>query len=314
LIASPAVQKDLGITEKQKTQLNRLMATLAQKRQQIFDGGEGPPDAEAMRATMNGLRREQDAGIARILTKNQKTRLAQIELQREGVLAVARADVATKLKLTSTQTKKVRAVIDEMRQAVASAMPGPPGGFGPGGGPGGPGFGPPGGPGFGPPDGGPGGPGFGPPGDGGPGAPGFAPPGGGGPDGPGGNADDAAAGQGQGNPRGARRGPNGRGGPNAGQGGPNGGPDGPPGGGPPNFDPDQARERFARMRETIESSRKKATEKVNKILTDTQKTAFSEMLGKPFDLSTIQPGPGGGPPDNAGPPGPRRNRQAAPEA
>jgi hypothetical protein len=122
---------------------------------------------------MNTLRRENEAAIAKVLDKTQKARLAQIELQREGLLAVAKSDVASKLKLNSPQNKKVKAIVDEMRQAQLRAMPAPPGGGFPGGGPGGGGPG-----GGGPGGGGPPGVGGGPGGDVGPGG-GF--PGGGAP-------------------------------------------------------------------------------------------------------------------------------------
>ena len=191
LISSPSVQEDLGLTEKQKAQLKRLDTSLAQKRREAFAGaGQGPPDPQAMMSAMTSLRRDYDAAVSKLLNKRQKDRLAQLELQREGLLAVARTEVSTKLKLTTAQSKKVKAIVDEMRRSQASLMPGPPGGgpggpFGggpPGGGPGGPfGGGPPGGP---PPGGGP--PGGGPFGGGGPPPGGGASPDDGPPPGPGG--------------------------------------------------------------------------------------------------------------------------------
>src|SRR5262245_38866898 len=85
---------------------------------------------------MDAFIRDQEAGVAKILDKSQKNRLSEIELQREGLLAVAKPDVAAKLKLTASQSEKVKFIIDEMRQAQREAMPAPPGGFrGPGEGP-----------------------------------------------------------------------------------------------------------------------------------------------------------------------------------
>ncbi len=54
---------------------------------------------------MDSLRKEQEQAISEILEPKQKTRLGEIELQREGIFAVARTDVAKKLKLTSAQTR-----------------------------------------------------------------------------------------------------------------------------------------------------------------------------------------------------------------
>jgi hypothetical protein len=136
LIMSAAVQEDLALTDKQKSQFKRIETAMMQKRQEAFmaANAEGGVDPQAMMSTMNNLRREQDAAFAKILDKKQKSRLAQIELQREGLLAVARQDVGTKLKMTAAQSKKVKAIIDEMRQSQAQSMPFPPGFGAPGGG------------------------------------------------------------------------------------------------------------------------------------------------------------------------------------
>jgi Spy/CpxP family protein refolding chaperone len=240
-----SVQEDLGLSDKQKEQLKRLEAAMRQKGREAFTGGGGGGgggegfDPQAMMTTMNALRREHDAAVSKVLDKRQRERLAQLELQREGVIAVTRKDLATKLKLTSSQNKKVKAIVDEMRQSQAQSMPGPPGGGG------------------------------GPPGGGG-GFPGGPPPGGGG-----------------------NRGGGGGGGIGGG---------GPPPGGPPNFDSEEFRAQFAKMREAQDKIRTTATEKIDEVLTKDQKASFDKMLGKPFDFSTIRPGPGpGGPPDGAPP-------------
>jgi hypothetical protein len=221
-----------------------------------------------MMTAMNALRREQEAGAAKILTQAQKARITQIELQREGLLAVARREVSSKLKVTAAQAKKIKSALDEMRQSMAQAMPAPPGGFpGPGGGPGGPGGGP-------PPDGGPG-PGFG--------GPGGGPPPDAGPGGPGG---------GFGGPP-----------PDGLPGGPGGGPGG------PNFDNPEMRAMFTKMREAQEKARKDASEKIGKILTTDQNQAFEKLLGKPFDVSKLRPGPPGGGPQG----GPPRDAEERPQ-
>ena len=137
-MAAP-VQKELGLTEKQKSQLKKLDTTMSQKRRQMFTrtrSRQGDTDPEKMRTSMDSLRREQEEAISKILEPKQKTRLGEIELQREGIFAVARTDVAKKLKLTSTQTDQIKTIVDQMRQDERAAMPRPPEGFqGPGGGP-----------------------------------------------------------------------------------------------------------------------------------------------------------------------------------
>ncbi len=308
LLRAPSVQADLGLTEKQKTALQRLDATMAQRRREAFQPGEEGFDREAMMEAMNEIRADQEAAVAKILDKKQKARLTQLELQREGKLAVARKEVATKIKLTAAQTKKVKVIVDEMRTEMASAMPAPPGGGGPGG------FGFAGG-------GGPGGPG-----GGGPGGPGGGGPGGAGPNGlpqdgaqPGEQNAAATAGPADGAPAGDNGGNGGPVAPGGGRGrgarggGPGGGGPGGPSGGPPNFNNPQMQAMFAKIRETVEKVRAKATKKIDDVLTAEQKTAFDKLLGKAFDFSTIPQGPGGpGGPGGGGPGGPGGGGPAGP--
>lgn len=251
LMAAP-IQKELGLTEKQKSQLKKLDATMAQaqKRRAAFSRNrEGDMDSQ---------RREQEEAVSKVLEPKQKTRLGEIELQREGIFAVARTDVAKKLKLAATQSEKVKAIVDEMRKAERETMPRPSEGFrGAGGGP--PGGGPPGENGL---------QGAGPPGGGPPGEGSF----------PGGGPPGEAGLQGDGPPGG---GPPGEG--------------GPPGGGRPDFGSDEFRAQFEKMRKQQEKIRATATQQITEVLTAEQKTSFDKMLGKPFDLSSLRPGPGNGP-------------------
>jgi Spy/CpxP family protein refolding chaperone len=278
LVNAPAVQKELKLTEQQKSQLKKLDSAMQQKRRQAFSKGrQGDFDPEKMRTSMDSLRREQEKAISEILDKAQKACLAEIELQREGLLAVARTEIATKLKLTTTQSEQARKIVDDMRQAQREAMPPPPQGFpGPGGGP--PGGGPPGENGL--QGGGP--PGGGPPGEGGfsGGPPGGGPPGEGGFPG---------------------------GGPPQGQGAFPGG--GPPPGGQPDFGSDEFRAQFEKLRRQQEKIRTDASKQIAAVLTPEQKAAFDKMQGKPFDLSSLRPAPGRGGSPRATRPGGRSRSQ-----
>jgi len=281
-MAAP-IQKELGLTEKQKSQLKKLDTTMSQKRRQMFTrtrSRQGDTDPEKMRTSMDSLRSEQAEAISKILEPKQKTRLGEIELQREGIFAVARTDVAKKLKLTSTQTDQIKTIVDQMRQDERVAMPRPPEGSQ------GPGSGPPGENGLqggGPPSGGPPGEGGlqggGPPGEGGFQGGGFQ---GGGPPGENGLQGGGPPGEG-GFPGGGPPGENGL------QGG------GPPGGGRPDFGSDEFHAQFEKMRKQQEKIRTTATKQISEVLTAEQKTSFSKMQGKPFDLSSLRDGPSNGP-------------------
>ena len=156
----------------------------------------------------------------------------------------------------------MKTLVDELRQAERRLRPRPPGG-GPGG-PGGPGGGPP-------------------PGDEQGGFPGGGLP-------PGGDQEGFAPG---GLPPGEEGFPGGGPPPDGGQGGFAGG--GPPPGDRPDFNSDEFRAQFARMRQEQEKVRKTALDGIGEVLTQDQKAAFNKMLGKPFDLAQLRPGPGNAP-------------------
>jgi hypothetical protein len=309
LIMAAPVQKELGLTEKQKSQIKKLDTTLAQRRRQAFTRNRDEQrDPQDMRKTMEAMQREQKESIAKILEPKQKTRLSEIELQQEGIFAVARREIASKLKLSEAQSNQIAKIVDDMRQAERSAMPRPPAGFRgrrggspavePGDGPGARG-GVPGGqggfPGGGPPPGAEGGfPGGGPP----PGAEGGFPGGGPPPGAEGGFP-------GGGPPPGDEGFPGG--GPPPGAGGfPGGG--GPPGG-RPDFNNDEFRAQFEKMRQEREKIRSSATSQITNVLTTEQKAAFEKLQGKPFDLSALRPGPRPGNQPRTARPGSRNRPQ-----
>jgi Spy/CpxP family protein refolding chaperone len=129
LVMAEAVQEDLGLTDKQKTQIKKLKTSMDQRARELFENArEGGVEPQEMMESMTSLNRDHNAAVAKVLDKTQKARLAQIELQREGLLVVAKADIAGKLKLSTPQTKKIKIIVDEMRQAMFKGMPGPPGG------------------------------------------------------------------------------------------------------------------------------------------------------------------------------------------
>ncbi len=124
LLLQEAVQTDLGLSEKQKSQINGLQASIGPKSRETFQSlQESGAEPQEFAETMAGLHREHQAALLRVLDKNQKTRYSQIQLQREGFLAAARSEIASKLKLSPTQTKKIKTIVGEMRQAQRRSMP-----------------------------------------------------------------------------------------------------------------------------------------------------------------------------------------------
>ena len=108
-------------------------------------GGRGGFDMQAMQQGMAQISQANEAAVNKILKPAQKKRLDQIALQIEGVQAVGREEIATKINLLPAQFEQVTAILTEMRTTQGEAMRnvfqsmrgGPGGNGGPGGGPGG---------------------------------------------------------------------------------------------------------------------------------------------------------------------------------
>ena len=273
LVMAPAVQKELKLTDSQKSELKKLDMSAAQKRRQtISKNRHADFDPEKMRTLMESQRHEQEEVVAKILDKKQNDRLTEIDLQREGILAVARTDIAKKLELTSDQSEKIKGIMDEMREAERKTIPVPAGEQG--------GFRRPGTYGGGLPD-----PEAGAFGGGFPGVEGGFP-GGGPPEGGAGGFPGGGFPYG-GPPRGDRGFPGGglaEGGPDVFEG---------SGGGPTDFNVDKPRARLEKMRKEMDKIRSDAARQITTVLLPDQKQKFDKMLGKPFDFTSIRSGPGG---------------------
>lgn len=197
LLGMPEVQKEIGLDDakqkevgdwvgKTQEQMREAFSNINFQELQSLSNEERDKRMSDVRAKMDETTKQADEKLAKILNDKQLARLNQLKLQREGVQALQRDDIAKTLKLTEQQLQELRdlppifpfAPPDVRKQAEADSVavlsadqqtqwadlkgkaftfpeggPGGFGGFGPG--PGGPGFGGPGGGGRGP--GGPGG-------------------------------------------------------------------------------------------------------------------------------------------------------------
>jgi hypothetical protein len=125
ILLAPSVQKELKLTEEQKTKVYSFAKTASQRSRELmqamaFGGGGANPQA-VMEAGMQ-IRQETDREIGQILEAKQKERFDQIVLQNEGPLAVARPEIAAKLKLNENQQEYVRGVMIEMRRELMMTM------------------------------------------------------------------------------------------------------------------------------------------------------------------------------------------------
>jgi hypothetical protein len=91
-------------------------------------GGAFPLDPEAMQKardammkTMQGIQKMTDESLKKILKKEQIARLSEIDLRRQGPMAVFREDIAKKLGIDEPQMEMMAQVRNEMRQGQREA-------------------------------------------------------------------------------------------------------------------------------------------------------------------------------------------------
>src|SRR4051794_40410633 len=123
LLSKPAVQKELQLTEEQKSKLQKVTTAgnrrfqewLQTKRDSPSGGGA---DSETIRAEILAMREEGDTAVAKILTRSQRIRLEQIALQQEGLWALTRPEIAQRLNMSPEQREQIQEIIVQMRQGL----------------------------------------------------------------------------------------------------------------------------------------------------------------------------------------------------
>jgi hypothetical protein len=139
LVNHPAVQEDLNLTDDQKAKLKDLASKRPAAGTRKPGSGFGKSAATSGRAKTSGGSNSQAARAAiasqqkpldDLLSADQRKRLEQIALRVEGLLAVARPEVAKKINLSAAQVKQVRSIVVETRNQLAQLGPlnPPPGG------------------------------------------------------------------------------------------------------------------------------------------------------------------------------------------
>jgi len=125
--ASPAVQKELGLSEDKAAKIKDLTADIRQEMQDLREaanlpaGGRdaSPEDRQKIATAMAEIQKKvNDKFLPKlndILDKNQQTRLHEIAIQAAGAGALQDAAVVKDLALTKEQQDKIAAVIKESR-------------------------------------------------------------------------------------------------------------------------------------------------------------------------------------------------------
>jgi hypothetical protein len=119
VLKSPAVQDELKLADDQKTQVTQLYRTAATKAREMFQGFQnGGANPQSFMTAGNRLRQDNDRAIGKMLKTNQKDRLKEIVLRVEGPMAIGRSEVASKLGLTSAQSRQVQGTMMQLMQAM----------------------------------------------------------------------------------------------------------------------------------------------------------------------------------------------------
>ena len=124
LLNIPEVQKEIGVTEAQQKQVDEIVKELQEQARASF-GGRGGGDGQSKedrkkrseegRAKAEENAKKSEEKLAKVLDAKQMERLNQLRLQRDGVTALGRTEIAKQLGLSEEQQKKVREIQDAAR-------------------------------------------------------------------------------------------------------------------------------------------------------------------------------------------------------
>lgn len=118
LLQRADVQKDLGLTDDQKSKLTAMQDKIRQDMMARFqNGGGGRPDQETIQKMLKEVMDNVKKEAAAILTKEQMTRLREINIQIAGNGAASWEDVQKELGMTSDQVAKVKDLQQKQTEA-----------------------------------------------------------------------------------------------------------------------------------------------------------------------------------------------------
>jgi hypothetical protein len=132
LLGYPEVQKELGVSDEQKGLIDDMSADIREKMRDAFAGGGGFQDFQNLsqderqkRMEENGkkmaeIQKKSDDMVSMILEPKQLDRLQQLKLQRDGVMALNREEVAKKIGLTQEQREKMAKIQEDARNAAGA--------------------------------------------------------------------------------------------------------------------------------------------------------------------------------------------------
>ena len=122
MLMEPVIQREIGLTSKQRQRIFEIESEVQQTHQGATNLDDGEDfDFNQMMGGLQELAQNRQVAISRLLSPAQKTRLFQIELQREGWPALGRPDVVARIKLNKPQVEQIQSIIGKMRQSQMQA-------------------------------------------------------------------------------------------------------------------------------------------------------------------------------------------------
>jgi Spy/CpxP family protein refolding chaperone len=122
LLGIPEVQKELNLSDEQKTQIDALLADARASLGQLnfqelrnLSADEREKRLGEMRKKFEEAGKAFDEKAGKILDAKQVERLHQLQLQREGAMALSRPEVIQKLGLSEEQQAKIKKIQEDAR-------------------------------------------------------------------------------------------------------------------------------------------------------------------------------------------------------
>lgn len=117
------VQRDLAVTDDQKSKITALNEKLREDRRNMMQdlmGGGGPPDQNEVRAAMEKFNAKAKEELAKILTADQMKRLDEINVQISGNRAIQQPAIQKALGLSEAQVKQINELQQKQQEAMRS--------------------------------------------------------------------------------------------------------------------------------------------------------------------------------------------------
>ena len=114
LLGSEGVQKELKLTDEQKTKVKEFTDAQREKMRDAFAGGQ--PDPEKFAEFRKTATEAAEKLVKDTLNADQQKRFKQLQYQAMGVRAFSNEDVTKALKLTDDQKEKIKGLSEEMQK------------------------------------------------------------------------------------------------------------------------------------------------------------------------------------------------------